>query len=131
MMNGNLLDTNVVIKAINKDSETIKILEEMKKQKIFVSVITIGELAYGASKSNMKKQNIRLFSDFIDSRRILNADEKSALIYGEVKNGLKSKGVNIPENDMWIAAVAIANDLKLVTFDNHFKEIENLDALVL
>lgn len=131
MTNGSLLDTNVVIKAISKDLSAINCLENLKKQKIYTSVITIGELAYGANKSKMKEYNIKIFSDFIDSRRVLKIDEKSAFIYGEVKNGLKSIGINIPENDIWIAAVAISNQLSLITFDNHFDKIKNLDVLIL
>ena len=128
MMNGSLFDTNVVIKIMNGTTESPA---DIKKEDIFISVITIGELSYGASNSRMKDYNIKLFDNFISRYKVLKADEKSALIYGEVKHRLKSKGVNVPENDMWIAAIAISNDLKLITFDNHFEEIDNLDALIL
>ena len=46
--------------------------------------------------------------------------------YGKVKNGLRKKGRPIPENDIWIAAIAFQHDLTLVSRDEHFKEVENL-----
>jgi tRNA(fMet)-specific endonuclease VapC len=49
--------------------------------------------------------------------------------YGEVKNALRLKGHPIPENDIWIAAVAHQHDLTLVTRDTHFDEIDNLKII--
>jgi len=42
------------------------------------------------------------------------------------KNGLKIKGKPIPENDIWIAAIALEHELTLVTRDSHFEEVEHL-----
>ena len=43
-----------------------------------------------------------------------------------MKNKLLDKGKPIPENDIWIASVAMQNNLILVTRDGHFAEIEDL-----
>jgi tRNA(fMet)-specific endonuclease VapC len=56
---------------------------------------------------------------------ILVSDATTARIYGSVKNALRIKGQPIPENDMWIAALAIQHDLTLLTRDAHFDRIEN------
>ncbi|MFM7324349.1 MAG: PIN domain-containing protein, partial [Nodosilinea sp.] len=48
---------------------------------------------------------------------------------GEVKNRLRFKGRPLPENDVWIAAVALQHDLILVTRDAHFQEVENLQTV--
>ncbi len=42
------------------------------------------------------------------------------------KGGLHEKGRPIPENDIWIAAIARQHDLTLVSRDVHFGEVENL-----
>jgi tRNA(fMet)-specific endonuclease VapC len=39
---------------------------------------------------------------------------------------LRAKGRPIPENDIWIAAVAKQYDLALFTRDAHFAEVESL-----
>ena len=46
--------------------------------------------------------------------------------YGKIKNQLKEKGQPIPENDIWIAAIAQQYDLTLVTDDLHFDTITGL-----
>jgi len=51
---------------------------------------------------------------------------ETAKKYGEIKNRLKEKGHPIPENDIWIAAIAQQYALTLVTRDAHFEGIENL-----
>ncbi|MEK6782203.1 MAG: PIN domain-containing protein [Bacteroidota bacterium] len=39
---------------------------------------------------------------------------------------MKSKGTPIPENDIWIAALAKQHRLTLVTSDKHFNNIQEL-----
>ena len=46
--------------------------------------------------------------------------------YAIVKSYLKSKGTPIPENDIWIAALAKQHRLTLVTRDKHFNNIHEL-----
>jgi tRNA(fMet)-specific endonuclease VapC len=43
-----------------------------------------------------------------------------------VKNVLRLKGRPIPENDLWITAIALEHDLAVATQDAHFEEIDNL-----
>ncbi len=57
---------------------------------------------------------------------VLGCDSDTARRYGEVKNALRLKGRPIPENDIWIAAVALQHGLTLITRDGHFNEIEEL-----
>ncbi len=65
-------------------------------------------------------------TEFIAANRILVCDTETAQFYGQIKNALKIKGRPIPENDMWIAAVAIQHDLILASRDAHFSEIHGL-----
>lgn len=48
----------------------------------------------------------------------------TARSYGKIKNQLKVKGSPIPENDIWIAALADQYQLLLITGDKHFNNIE-------
>ena len=53
----------------------------------------------------------------------------SAHHYGEIKAQLKSIGKPIPENDIWIAALAIEHGMDLVTADQHFNHIKKLQTV--
>jgi tRNA(fMet)-specific endonuclease VapC len=125
-MNGNLIDTNIVIKLLNGDQKTIDMFDILENIKI--SSITAGELYYGAQKSSRVKENMELFNGFLSEYPILEVDERVSHVYGEVKTKLVKAGINIPENDIWIAATAISNELTLITYDEHFKKIDGLDA---
>jgi len=43
--------------------------------------------------------------------------------YGRIKNLLHKKGHPVPENDIWIAALAIEHGLTLISRDEHFRRI--------
>jgi tRNA(fMet)-specific endonuclease VapC len=59
---------------------------------------------------------------------VLGCDVGSAQRYGEIKDQLSKKGRPIPENDIWVAAVALQYDLTLVSRDEHFGLVPGLRA---
>ena len=126
-MNGEyLLDTNIVI-ALYADNAAVK--ENLAKaDRVFVPSIVIGELYFGAQKSGRVKENLERIGELVASSVILGCDGETARQYGEIKNALRIKGHPIPENDIWIAAIARQHDLTLATRDAHFNEIENLNV---
>ncbi len=127
-MNGKcLLDTNIVIALFVDDSAVKENLA--KTDEVFVPSIVIGELNYGARKSARSKENLARIDDFAESNMVLSCDAGTAQFYGEIKNALRVKGHPIPENDIWIAAIALQHGLTLITRDAHFSEIENLKIL--
>lgn len=127
-MNGNLIDTNVIVKLLNGDNKTIQLFDPLED--IYISTVTAGELFYGAYKSSRINENFKIFEDFLSEYPVLGIDEDISVIYGKIKAELVKKGINIPENDLWIAATAIRNDLNLFTFDEHFKHVSELGLLV-
>lgn len=123
-MSGNLIDTNVIIKLLNGNQEVAKLMNSLDQ--INISVVSAGELYYGAQKSSRIEQNMNLFKEFISEFPIIDIDEDISYTYAIIKAGLVQKGINIPENDLWIAATALFNNYSLVTYDEHFKNIDGL-----
>jgi len=123
-MNGSAIDTNVIIKFLNGDEKARQIFDE--NQDIAIPVTVVGELVFGAYKSARRQENLELFNNFISQYSILSIDKAVADIYGEIKAGLASKGINLPENDIWIAATAKANNRNIISFDSHFSHIETV-----
>ncbi|MBN1284239.1 MAG: PIN domain-containing protein [Anaerolineae bacterium] len=58
----------------------------------------------------------------------LNREEGVRQRLGEIKNELQAKGRPIPENDIWIAAIAKQHDLTLATRDAHFGAVDGLQT---
>jgi tRNA(fMet)-specific endonuclease VapC len=119
-----LLDTNVVIAIFAQDGNVLAQLQQASE--VFVASVVLGELYYGANKSSRVIENIRRIGEFSAANRVLACDAETAQAYGEIKNNLRKKGRPIPENDIWIAALAQQHDLILVTSDGHFGEIDGL-----
>jgi len=124
-MNGKyLFDTNIVIEIINNEILTMSKIEE--EYDILISSFVIGELYYGAYCSSRKEDNLFRVKSFISKNTIVHCNNDTAEIYGKVKSELRLKGRPIPENDIWIASIAIQNNLILVSKDKHFNEIDDL-----
>ena len=118
-----LLDTNAIIALFSGDKQVSARLAEAEA---FVPSTALGELYYGARKSSRSLQNVAKIEEFAAASQVIACDAVTAWIYGETKNRLHSQGRPIPENDLWIAAVAIQHGLTLVTRDNHFDDVDNL-----
>jgi tRNA(fMet)-specific endonuclease VapC len=119
-----LLDTNIVIALWANDAPVTHQLAGADE--VFVPIIVLGELYYGARKSAWSAANIARIDNFAARSSILVCDLATAQQYGESKNILRAKGRPIPENDLWIAAVALQYRLTLVTRDDHFGQIDGL-----
>lgn len=122
-----LLDTNIII-ALFADEASVR-TNLAQADEVFIPSIVIGELYYGARKSGRTQDNLARVDELVANSAVLGCDAETARRYGEVKNGLRLKGRPLPENDIWIAALALQYNLMLVTRDAHFQEVENLQAV--
>ena len=65
----------------------------------------------GARKSARAAENLARPDKFVASSTILACETATAQQYGDIKNTLRAKGRPIPENDIWIAAIAMQHQL--------------------
>jgi len=121
-----LLDTNIIIGILAKDEAILSRLTETEA--VFLPSIALGELYFGAFKSAHPNDNAERIDRLADSTAILYCDGTTALHYGRIKTTLRARGRPIPENDIWIAAIAQQHGLTVVSRDLHFREIENLSV---
>ena len=128
-MNGNLMDTNVIVRVLNGDRELINELSKISS--LCTCTVVFGELMYGAAKSAHVVQNKQNAKSFCSRYPLLGVSNIVAEFYGEIKKDLLSHGNVMPENDMWIAATALANDMTVITQDKHFEHIQNLMVIKL
>jgi len=111
-----LLDTNVWARYLNGRSPAIRQkFREVDLTQVFTCSIVKSELAYGAFKSRNPDLTYRKQNDFLALFVSLTFDDASALIFGRLKAQLELTGEMIGIKDLQIAAIALANDLTLVT----------------
>lgn len=124
-MNGDvLLDTNIVIALFAADHAVMDRLQ--KAEHVFVPSIVLGELFFGAHHSAQVAANVARVNAFAARSAVLVCDVNSARHYAQIKAALRAKGRPIPENDIWIAAIAQQHGLTLVSRDTHFGDVDGM-----
>lgn len=122
-----LLDTSVVIDHFRGNRRITEALETAPL--IYLPSIVVGELFYGAFHSAFQERHLQQLSAFLQIVVVLEADRNTAELYGKIRAALAKEGHVIPENDIWIAALAAQHDLPLVTRDQHFERISTIQLI--
>ena len=124
---GILLDTSVVVAHLRGriDIRALTVAGEP----LFLPLVALGELYKGAEKSARPADNRQLVDDFVQMAALLHPDTATAESYARAAVALEAKGQVIPENDLWIAAVALECDMPLATRDAHFDRVDGLTVL--
>ncbi len=118
-----VLDTNIVI-ALFRQEESV--LEPIRQGTVIhVPIIVIGELYFGVANSQRKKEN----QQRIEQVTLLYCLDETPKYYAQIKQELQQKGRPIPENDIWIAALAQKHRLPLVSRDGHFRYVDDLSII--
>lgn len=123
-----LLDANIVIYTRQKRPEgVLRRFARLRPGEAAISVIAYGELLYGAMKSSQRESALERLRELSEAIPALPLPERAAETYGFVRAELESRGEMIGNNDLWIAAHALAEGLTLVT--NNEKEFRRVRGL--
>ena len=123
-----LLDTNVCIRLLNNTSPTVTVrLAAQQPENIYLSTVVQMELVYGAYRSANLERNLALLERFFSQFSILLLDEQAARVAGQVRAQLAALGTPIGPYDVQIAAIALVNNLILVTHNTgEFNRVSGL-----
>jgi tRNA(fMet)-specific endonuclease VapC len=90
----------------------------------------LGELYAGAFRSGYTVENLHQISQLLDGVSLVYPDDETSERYGRIHAQLARIGKPIPQNDIWIAAIAMQTSLPLATSDQHFQHVEGLNVLM-
>lgn len=123
-----LLDTDICIYIRgNRPPKILARFEKLAVGEVAISVVTYGELAYGAAKSmepERASEGLRRLTTLLP---VLPLPEEAGWTYGAIRAALSKKGRLIGPNDLWIAAHALTLGLTLVT--NNARELSRIEQL--
>ena len=107
------------------------ILEDSLPEQLAVSVITIGELRAGVlAATDMPTRDRRLSTlEAALTLQPVPIDDRVAAAWARLRIVLRDQGLSMPVNDSWIAATAMALDVPVVTQDDDFPLIDELDVV--
>ena len=126
MNKGVLLDTSVVVAHFREDAS---LATRFKESVLYIPLIVLGELLYGAYLVSFQAKALRQTEEFLRICAVLVPNEESAHHYGKINAQLHKAGKPIPQNDVRIAAVALEYNLPVATRDRHFEYVEGLSVL--
>lgn len=123
-----LLDTNTCIRYLNGRSPAIKAhFATVQPEDIAVCSVVKAELFYGALRSGRPAENLQHQERFVSRFVSLPFDDLAAEVYGRIRADLEKMGQPIGPNDLFIAAIALAHNLTLVTHNTReFSRVKNL-----
>jgi tRNA(fMet)-specific endonuclease VapC len=124
-----LLDTNIISDLVrNPSGLAAQRIAQVGEDSVATSVVVAGELLYGCAKKGSDKLTKRV-EGILDVMEILPLSPEVAAHYGSIRASLEKRGVPIGQNDLWIAAQAVAAKAILVTAN--VGEFERVDSLPL
>ena len=123
-----LLDTNICIYIRRaRPEKVLRRFQSLRAGEAALSVITFGELLYGAAKSQQREAALANLAELSSLLPVLPMPVNAAEAYGTIRADLEGRGQMIGNNDLWIAAHATAQSLVLVT--NNEKEFRRVRGL--
>jgi tRNA(fMet)-specific endonuclease VapC len=123
-----LLDTNICIYIRReRPPAVLNRFKALAPGSTVISVVTYGELVYGACKSRDPARAMAVLQELIALIPVLPMAVDVAQAYGMIRSDLAARGQLIGNNDLWIAAHAKSLGLTVVT--NNANEFRRVDGL--
>jgi predicted nucleic acid-binding protein len=127
-----VLDTNIYCDYAEGLPHAVDFLAT-RSEDIFLPSIVLGELTYGFMKGSRRQFNERKLQEIIDKLKIeiIDVNQNVSRKYAIIHLSLARKGAKIPINDVWIAASCMEVGGTLLTRNQHFQHVEQIESIVL
>ena len=125
-----LLDTNICIYIRRyRPPQVLARFDSLKAGDAALSVVTYGELSFGAEKGPTPADAFNVLSELVSRLSVLPLPAEAGKWYGIMRAHLERNGEMIGANDIWIAAHTKSAGLTLVTNnEREFKRIPGLNV---
>lgn len=119
-----MLDTNIVSHIMQgRDAALLMRLTAVPVGQVVMSCVTLAELEYGIYRKGQPERLRNAMTQVLLRIDVLPWDEPAARCYGELCATLESRGINLSDLDMMIAAHAVTVGATLVSRDKAFLQL--------
>lgn len=127
---GYLLDTDFILNSILGKNYSPTAIQNLRQQRLAVSIITLAELYEGAYHHvDPEELIVDIRTDLADFSTLYLTDS-ICLHFAQIRAHLRRRGELIPDFDLLIASTALEYDLTLITGNiSHFKVVPDLRVL--
>ena len=123
-----LIDTDIVIYALKGDAHVVQHLEAKAAAPKAISIVTYGELLFGAMKSERREQNLAKVRRVGELFPVVDVGRAVMDTFASLKVDLEKQGSRLDDFDLLIAATALVLGYRLVTNnERHFRRVPGLD----
>ena len=126
-----LLDSTTFSFLMERRPQVVARLESLAPgDRVAVCTIVRGEILYGLERmppGRRRRENERAAAQLFDALACEGLSEAVADVYARIKYDAERDGTPLAENDLWIAATALAHGATLVTSDTDFRRVRGLD----
>lgn len=131
-----LLDTCLISELVKREANAAVVnwLDAQEEEKLFLSVLTLGELQKGIAKlpTGARKEELQAWveQDLVErfAGRIITIDLETALLWGKLQGEAEAQGEKLPVMDSLIASTARAHGLVVVT--RNVKDLERCQVRI-
>ena len=124
-----LIDTDIIIYSLKNQQSVIENFEKHLESPKSLSVVTYGELIYGARKSKNVEKNLATVRRVGELFPIIDVSRAIVETFGAIKASLGKGGRVLDDMDLLIAATAMTHGLVLVTNnEKHLTRVKGLDV---
>jgi len=122
-----LIDTDILIYALKGRPGVLGRFEETREAPKAVSVISYGELLFGAMKSSRPQESLARARRVGELFPVVDVTPAVMETFASIKAGLQRKGTPLDDLDLVIAATALSLGYRLVTNnERHFRRVPGL-----
>jgi tRNA(fMet)-specific endonuclease VapC len=120
-----ILDTNALSAFVDGD---LGVGDALRRQpRAAIPVIVLGEFRYGIAGSRHRVAYESWLASHLAQFDVLAVTEETTVSYAALRVMLKRLGRPIPANDAWIAALALQHRLPVLSRDEHFDVVPDLE----
>ena len=120
-----ILDTNALSAFVDGDTGVGAVLR--RQPRAAIPVIVLGEFRYGIAESRHRAAYEAWLDSQLSHFDILAITDETTIAYATLRVALKRSGRPIPANDAWIAALALQHRLPILSRDQHFDVVPDLE----
>ena len=127
-----VLDTNIYCDFAEGLPDAVDVIATYG-QSVFIPSVVLGELFFGFMKGSRQQFNEKKLRQVVSRLKIeiIDVNTDVARKYAMIYLSLQKKGIKIPIHDVWIAACCMEVGGTLLTKDNHFEWMDQIEAMVL
>lgn len=120
-----ILDTNALSAFVDGDTGIGDVLR--RQAQVAIPVIVLGEFRYGIAESRHRAAYEAWLESQLIHFDILAVTDETTFAYAAVRVALGKLGRPIPANDAWIAALALQHRLPILSRDQHFDAVPDIE----